>query len=219
MIRGAIFDLDGVILDSLGIWWDLGERFLHAHDMKGREGLAEALFSMSMEEGASYLKGHYPLALSQKEIVWGLQKMLEDYYLYEVEEKKGASALLSFLKEKQIPMVAATSSPRLHVEGALQRLKLLSYFERIYTTEELATSKHSPEIYLKAAEFLKRNPKETLVFEDSLYALKTAKEAGFPVIGVFDAQGEPDQKGLRSQADLYVEDLGEALKDLSEYNL
>ena len=62
-----------------------------------------------------------------------------------------------------------------------------------------------------AAEALHVAPAETLVFEDSLYALKTAKAAGFYTIGVYDADGETDQAGLQMAADLYVRDLHEAV--------
>ena len=68
-------------------------------------------------------------------------------------------------------------------------------------------SKHSPDIYNLAADFLKTKREETLVFEDSLYALKTAKEAGFVTVGVFDEKGESNQAELENQADLYLKKL------------
>ena len=87
----------------------------------------------------------------------------------------------------------------------------LGYFTRLFTTAEVGVSKHEPTIYLLAAEALHAAPAETLVFEDSLYALKTAKAAGFYTIGVYDADGETDQAGLQMAADLYVRDLHEAV--------
>ena len=64
-----------------------------------------------------------------------------------------------------------------------------------------------PDIYNLAADFLKTKSEETLVFEDSLYALKTAKEAGFVTVGVFDEKGESNQAELENQADLYLKKL------------
>ena len=106
-------------------------------------------------------------------------------------------------------MAAATSSPRAHVTRALARLGLLEYFTEIFTTGEIGVSKHKPDIYRMAAEHLGTAPRETVVFEDSLYALQTAKAAGFITIGVYDANGEADQPGLKKTADLYVKRLGE----------
>lgn len=207
MIKGAIFDIDGVLLDSMGIWDDLGARYLRSLDKIPEEGLNKILFSMSMEQGAEYLNEHYGLNKSVKETVDGIGRMLEDYYFYEVLLKPGAKEVLEFLKSKNIKMAAATSSPRTHIEKALSRNGLLGYIDKIYTTGEVGVSKHSPDIYNLASDFLKTKSEETLVFEDSLYALKTAKEAGFVTVGVFDEKGESNQAELENQADLYLKKL------------
>ena len=207
MIKGAIFDVDGVLLDSMGIWDDLGARYLRSLGRIPEEGLNKILFSMSMEQGAEYLNEHYGLNKSVKETVDGIGRMLEDYYFYEVLLKPGAKEILEFLKSKNIKMAAATSSPRTHIEKALSRNGLLGYIDKIYTTGEVGVSKHSPDIYNLAADFLKTKSEETLVFEDSLYALKTAKEAGFVTVGVFDEKGESNQAELENQADLYLKKL------------
>lgn len=60
MIRAAVFDLDGVVLDSMSIWRDLGARYLLHRGLTPEPGLGELLFSMSMEQGADYLRTHYP---------------------------------------------------------------------------------------------------------------------------------------------------------------
>lgn len=218
MIRGAIFDLDGVLLDSMGIWKDLGARYLRSLHIRPEPGLNEILFAMSMEQGAAYLKAHYPLSQSEAEIGDGIARMLADYYFYEVPAKPGAAELLGFLAERSIPMAAATSSPREHVIRALDRLGLLSYLRAIFTTGEVGASKHEPTIYHLAAESLGTVPAETLVFEDSLYALKTAKAAGYRTVGVFDANGEADQAGLRAAAEVYLTALTEFPGHWTELN-
>lgn len=209
MIRGAIFDLDGVLLDSLGIWYDLGARYILSMGMQPVSGMSETLFSMSMEQGAEYLKRTFGLGKRQEEIIADLERILRDYYYNEVPAKEGAKELLAFMQEKGVKMTAATSSPRPHVTEALNRLGLLSYMQEIYTTSEVGESKHSPRIYELAAQSLACPAEELLVFEDSLYALKTAKTAGFRCVGVYDAQGESDQQGLRTTADVYLYKLNE----------
>ena len=210
MTKAAVFDLDGVLLDSMGIWNDLGARYLRSLGVTPEEGLNEILFSMSMEQGAEYLHTHYALPQSAAEVGAVIADMLRDFYFYEVPAKDGAAALLAALTARGVKLAAATSSPREHVTRALERLGLLGYFTRLFTTAEVGVSKHEPTIYLLAAEALHAAPAETLVFEDSLYALKTAKAAGFYTIGVYDADGETDQAGLQMAADLYVRDLHEA---------
>ena len=209
MIKGIIFDIDGVLLDSLGSWDALVARYLMSIGVEPEEGLSEILFSMSMEQGASYLNEHYNLQKSDAEVHMGLSRMLEDFYFNEVLPKAGAKELLEFVKAKGIKITAATSSPRIHIEKALERNGMIMYFEKIFTNSEVGASKHSPEIYNAAAAFLGTKPSETLVFEDSLYALKTAKNAGFNTIGVYDIKGESDQEGVRNTGDHYVKELSE----------
>ena len=92
MAKGAIFDLDGVLLDSMGIWNDLGARYLRSRGLMPEPGLNEILFSMSMEQGAEYLHTHYPLAQSAAEIEAGIETMLRDFYYNEVPAKPSAAS-------------------------------------------------------------------------------------------------------------------------------
>ena len=80
MIKGIIFDIDGVLLDSMLIWNDLGARYLRSIGAVPEDGLNEILFSMSMEQGADYLKEHYKLKESTDSILNGIQDMLKDFY-------------------------------------------------------------------------------------------------------------------------------------------
>ena len=215
MIKGIIFDIDGVLLDSMLIWNDLGARYLRSIGANPEDGLNEILFSMSMEQGADYLKEHYKLEESTESILKGIQDMLEDFYFNEVEAKPGAEELMKYLKDNNVIMTAATSSPRTHVEKALSRNSLLQYIEVIYTTGEIGISKHSPAIYDMAAEYMNLKPEEVLVFEDSLYALKTAKDAGYQTVGVYDKNGETDQEGMKESSDIYVKNLSDVISSVS----
>ena len=206
-IKGAIFDLDGVLLDSMTIWTDLGERYLAMHGIEAEEGLAEILFSMSMEQGAEYLVTNYPLAETAAQAGDGIREMLRDFYYNEVGAKRGAEELLRGIAARGIRITAATSSPRGHVEAALERNGLLQYIPKIFTSAEVGSSKHTPEIYDAAASYMETQRGDTLVFEDSLYALKTAADAGFRAIGVFDADGESDQKGVEETGEIYLKEL------------
>lgn len=210
-IKGVIFDVDGVLLDSMMIWRDLGARYLVSIGSEPEEGLADILFAMSMEQGAAYLKEHYSLSQSEDEILDGLRSMLQDFYYYEVKAKPGACELLSRISSAGIRITAATSSPRGHIEKALERNGLLGYVSRMFTNSEIGKSKHFPDIYNAAAEYMGTSAEETLVFEDSLYALRTASTAGYITTGVYDYMGEPDQAGLEESADIYIHDLSEAL--------
>lgn len=215
MIKGVIFDIDGVILDSMLIWEDLGGRYLRGRGLVPEPDLNRTLFSMSMEQGAEYLSEHYPIGVSADELLSGLRGMMRDFYFDEVIAKEGVRQLLEDLAARGVRITAATSSPREHVTRALARNGLLPFFDKIFTTSEMGTSKHEPVIYNEAAAFMGTQPSETAVFEDSLYALKTAKTAGYKTFGVFDAHGESDQDEMRRTADVYVTRMGDAVTPIS----
>lgn len=211
MIKGAIFDVDGTLLDSMGIWEDVGVRYLKSIGKEPEANLSQILFPMSIEEGAKYVKEHYELPYAIDEIIEGVLSIVRDFYYYEAPLKEGAKELLAALKEKEISMVIATSSERVHIEKAFKRLGIDGYFEKIFTCSEVGESKSSPLIYKKAAEYLCTKPEETLVFEDALHALLTAKSAGFHTLAVYDEASEKDQEALKKEADVYVTALTELL--------
>ena len=210
-INAIIFDIDGVLLDSLFIWKELGRRFIVKHGYTPVPDMDEILFSMSMEQGAAWLKDTFSLENSEEEIMQELENRIQTFYFEEVKAKPGAEALLQRINKLGIPAVAATSSPREHVRKALERNHLLPYLKEIYTTSEIGESKYSPKIYLTAAKSLNSSPNGTLVVEDSLYALITARDAGFQTAGIFDPFGEPDQEQLKKKADIYCRSLNELL--------
>ncbi|HIR26274.1 MAG TPA: HAD family phosphatase [Candidatus Egerieimonas faecigallinarum] len=207
MIRGAIFDMDGTLLDSMGIWEDVGVRYLASRHIQAEENLSEILFPMSLEEGASYLKRRYRLSLDVQEIISGILSVIRDFYVSEVTLKPGAAHFLEELCRMGIPLAAATSSDRELIEAACRRLGILGCFQQIFTCSEIGVGKESPKIYLEAAAALGAPPEEIFVFEDALFALATAKRAGFHTAAVYDASSARDAQALRNCSDLYLEDL------------
>lgn len=98
MIKGIIFDIDGVLLDSMQIWTDLGERYMRSLGVEPEENITEIIFSMSMEEGAQYMKDRYGLKESTEELLEGISGMLRDFYFNEVKAKGGAASLMEEAK-------------------------------------------------------------------------------------------------------------------------
>lgn len=216
MIKGAIFDVDGTLLDSMSIWEDAGGRYLKSIGIEAEPGLGQRMFQMSLEESAAYIKERYHMEESAAEIVAGVLREVGEYYLYEAPLKPGAKDFLCELHEKKVPMVVATSNERKQIENAFERLGILSYFKHIFTCSEVAAGKTQPVIYQKAAEYLGTLPEETYVFEDVLHAIKTASKAGFKTVGVYDRFSEGDQEEIRNTVDFYLSDYSEYDRILNE---
>ena len=121
LIQGAIFDMDGTLLDSMPVWEHASERYLQNKGIKVREKLSEILFSMSMQKGAEYVKVNYHLTESTDEIVAGVNNIVYTAYEKEVQPKEGVREFLDKLQAEGIKMVVATSTDRPMVEAALKR--------------------------------------------------------------------------------------------------
>lgn len=144
MIKSAIFDVDGTLLDSMKIWDNAGERYLSSVGKTAENGLSEKLCDMSLTEGAEYMKKQYALSFSTDEIVSGVLKIIEDFYFYEVGLKNDAKEILQFLESNNIKMIIATSSDKTHIKKAFERLGILKYFTDIVTCSQIGKAKQVP---------------------------------------------------------------------------
>ncbi len=205
-IRGAIFDVDGTLLDSMFIWDTIGETYLRSIGYQPKENLNETFKNMSLRQAARYYQTEYGVTLSIDQIMDGVNAMLERYYRFEVPLKPGAAELLERLRQNGVKLCIATATDRHLVEAALDRCGVLSCFGEIFTCNEVGHGKDEPDIFEEALRFLGTEKAETVVFDDALYAVRTAKEAGFPVAAVYDSH-EKAQDQIRMLADVYLEEL------------
>lgn len=209
-LRGAIFDFDGTLYDSMAIWEDLGADYLRSLGKEPASDLREQLRTMSLDQSAIYLNERYALHLSKEAIIQGINDQIRSYYVSKVLPKAHVRDFLQELKEAHVKMVIATATDKPLIESALERCGLTTYFSEILTCSGVGFGKDQPMIYQKALESLETIKSETLVFEDAFHAAQTAKSAGFVVCGVYDAF-EPKQEELKSLADYYLIDFSQFL--------
>ncbi|MBR5809013.1 MAG: bifunctional hydroxymethylpyrimidine kinase/phosphomethylpyrimidine kinase, partial [Clostridia bacterium] len=207
MIKGAIFDLDGTLIDSMFIWDTIGEDYLKSFGIEPKENLAEVFKTFTLEQAAEYYRNHYNIKLSVKEIVEGINDMVAEMYCTKVALKPGISDFLKRLQTANVKMCIATVTDRSIVEDVLSRLNVREYFSEVFTCGEVGCNKETPEIYRKAIEHLGTPKIETVVFEDALHALKTAKADGFRVAAVYDSH-ESRQAEMKEISDYYITDFG-----------
>ncbi|ODU56137.1 MAG: hypothetical protein ABT01_04560 [Clostridium sp. SCN 57-10] len=205
-ITGAIFDMDGTLLDSMHIWENVGADILRALDITPRDDLREQLRPLSLMQAAEYLIAEYGVQCTVAQIVEIVNGNLEYQYREVVLPKPGATELLEKLRAKGIPMCVATATARHLALAALTRTGLLPYFKGVFTCAEVGKGKDSPAIFLRALDCLGTEKKTTLVFEDALFAIETAKKAGFPVVAIYDASAAAQQEEIRALSDLYARD-------------
>lgn len=110
MIKGAIFDIDGTLLDSMPVWENAGARYLATLGIKARSDLKERLDALSLPEGALYMQTEYKLSVTIEEILEGVNQVVKDFYFKEAVLKPGVCDLIQKLKKNQVRLIIATAT-------------------------------------------------------------------------------------------------------------
>ena len=205
VIKGAIFDLDGVLLDSMGIWDDVDRAFFHAHGMEMPQDYVEKLNSMSFSEGAEYTRRLMGGLLTVDEITAEWQDLSVKLYAEDVHLKPGAAKFLESLSLSGIAISAATDLGEELAIPALKNNGIDHFFSFISTTKAAGKDKKSPDVYLKAAMAMSLRPSECIVFEDILRGIRTASSAGFMTAAIYDGSSDKDWPSLKKEADAAAE--------------
>lgn len=206
---GAIFDLDGTLLDSMPMWRGLGERYLNACGVCPPKDINERISKMSLAEAAEYFREEYGIEKSAEEIAEEVNASVRSEYENNLKLKSGAAEFLERLRRQNVVMCVATATDGILARAALERTGVAMFFKGIISCKDVGEGKTKPKIYEAAREILGTPKEKTIVFEDAYHAAQTAVNAGFALAAVYD-KSEPEQSGLRGIADYYIEDFGGA---------
>ena len=192
MIKGYIFDLDGTLLDSLNVWDNVGNRYLHSIGIQGQDDLDSIMEHMSLDEAAVYMKNTFELTQSVNEIVLGITHIIEEAYEKSIPLKKGAQKVLEKCFDKNYQIIAFTAGSIELATKALIRLNIFHYFQNIYSCQTCGYNKTEVESYLTLVKNISLKVEECIVVEDALYAIETAVTAGFYVKAIHDQANQKD---------------------------
>lgn len=211
-IKGAIFDLDGTILDSMHIWSEIGLLFLKNKGVVPPPGVENEFVKMSMVQAAEYYIKNIDPTATVMDIVNEVNALVQGFYFNEVIKKDGIKEFLDFLKNKNVKMCIATATDKHLVEKALERNGIREYFSEIFTCSSVGAGKDTPVIYDVALEYLGTPKENTFIFEDALYAIETATKAGYNVVGINDISEKADPEDVKKLCDYYINDYSEIYK-------
>lgn len=203
-IKAAIFDMDGTLIDSMGVWSKIDIDFLQKRGFQVPENLKSSIEHLTFLECAEYFKENFALQDTLHEIMNEWTEMAKSEYEYNIKLKPGVKEYLNLLKSLGIKISIATSNSLSLIEKVLKNNEIYCFFDSITTIDEVARGKNFPDIYLLAAKKLGVLPKECLVFEDILPAVLGAKAAGMKVIGVHDTYSAYQQEDIKKHADKYI---------------
>lgn len=208
--RGAIFDLDGTVLDSLGVWHHVDQRFFGARGIPIPEDYVRAIAGMSFLETAEYTVKACGLHESVEDVMAEWLALAADEYAHDVELVPGARAYLRMLKREGVRLAAATANRLTLVEPALTRLGIRELFEAILTTGDIGDrNKSDGALFQMAAARLHVPPAECAVFEDTLEGIRGARAAGMGAYAVKSIACAHHLDEIAPLADAVIEDFSE----------
>ena len=203
--KGAIFDMDGTLLDSMPVWKRLTQGYLKQFGVHITDQDYAVTEGFSQPQVAQYFADRYPELPDAQSLMDGMDRLISARYEAIAKPKEGVLDFLEGLRRRGVKMAIATLTARRHAEKALRDRDMLDYFEFMLTIEDVGISKREPDIYLQAAARMGLEPAECTVFEDAPYACATARRAGFRVCGMVEPAYAAGEDELRASSDLIVE--------------
>ena len=209
--KGAIFDLDGTLLDSMHIWHDVDVEFFRRRNLPLTTDYIEIIKNMHLPAAAVYTKEKYNLKESADEIVGEWLQLCAESYLTNVDLKPGVYDYLKNLHDNGIKMAFATASEKVVCEQTLKNHGIFDFFTDFAYVSEINIGKTEPDIYLLASERIGIPPEDCIVFEDIIEGIRSASKGGFITCGVFDKSSAKDECEIREIADYYIKSFNELL--------
>ena len=211
--KGAIFDLDGTLLDSMDIWREIDTDFLAKRGLKASNDYIAAITPLGFHKAAEYTIKRFGLNETPDAIMNEWTAMSVDAYNSAILLKPYVKEYLASLKKQGIKLAVATASNESLYIPALKHNGIYHLFDAFTTVNEVSRGKGSPDIYLKAAEKIDLLPCDCAVFEDIYAGLKGAKDGGFLTVGVFDKYSDHEKESIMDLSDMYIHNFKELLID------
>ena len=207
--RFAIFDMDGTLIDSMVFWKNLATEYLTSKGiLQIPADILEQIKPMTMSESAALFRREFGLT---GDVEAQMNEMMEDHYRNDIPLKPGVWEYLENLHRQGVRMCVASATAEHLMESCLTRLGVRQYFEFLLSCETVGAGKRSPQVYQESARRLGTVPGEIAVYEDALYAVQTAKAAGFHVVGVYDDSAADSWQAIEQESDEVILNWEEAV--------
>lgn len=212
-IEAVIFDMDGTIIDSMGLWKEIDIEHFAMYGKELPPTLQSEIEGMSFYQTAQYIKEQYDFPETIEEMIDLWNQMARKKYAEDVTFKPGAKEFLDYCKANNIKLGIATSNSRFLYDAVSEHLGFDYYFDCVLTGSEVLNGKPAPDVYLKVAENLNVEPSKCLVFEDIIKGIMAGHNAGMTVCAVDDDYSRSTTEEKKQMAEYYIYDYLELLND------
>lgn len=217
-LKGIIFDMDGTLVDSMGMWRGLATIFLADNGLSPKEdGLDEKVYhQMSISEMKDFFEKEYGLKYPDvKSFQDAYYHAVDPYYQNTIKPIPHVFDFLKLAKDKGFRMCVATATRTRSAMLALERLGFMQYMEFVVCCDDVGVGKSHPDIYLEAAKRLGYTVSECAVFEDAYYCARTAVNAGFYTVGIYEKHAPSEELPMRQICSKYIMGYEDLLKQNS----
>lgn len=213
MIAAALFDMDGLLIDSEPLWQQAEMKVFAELGVNLTAADCASTMGFRIDEVVQHWYSLRPWqAASQAEVQERILDAVIELICAKGERKPGVDAVLSRCQAHSLRIGLASSSYQRVIEAVMRALRLEDYFEVRHSAEFEQRGKPAPDVYLTAAGMLGVKPADCLVFEDSLAGVRAAKAAGMYCVAVPDADAPKDL--LEQEADVTISSLVEFSEEL-----
>jgi sugar-phosphatase len=212
MMKAAIFDMDGLLIDSEPLWRQAEKSTFQQIGIELTDQMCHETLGLRPDEAVSHWYGKFPwTGPGREEIERQLLATVRELVIARGRPLDGVLATLSMLGDAGLKLGLASSSPPTLIETVIDKLGIRDYFSVMRSAVDEVRGKPDPAVYLSAAKMLGVDSANCLAFEDSLRGVRSAKSAGMSVIAVpseqqfYQAEFELADMTLRSLTDFSLD--------------
>ena len=192
MLKGAIFDMDGLMFDTEQIWQKNWNKTADEMGITLPEEFKYNICGTSGKLMNSVIEKYYCVA-DGAPVAAKVKQMVHDDLIDFTPEKPGIHEILEFFRQKGVRMAVASSSTEEVIRRNLKNTNTEDYIEAIVSGAGMKNGKPAPDIFLRAAEMLGIDPKECYVFEDAFNGVTAGYNAGCRTIMIPDMSQPTDE--------------------------
>ena len=210
-IKGVyLFDFDGTLVDSMPSYIEVMLRILDEEGVSYGADIVKIITPLGYGGTAEYYRT-LGVKKTSRELVERMNAYAKDEYAHRIGAKEGVIEILKILKNAGASLNILTASPHTMLDPCLLRLGIYDLFDHVWSCDDFGTTKADPAIYQRAAERMGAAVADVIFVDDNINAVKTAKEAGTTVYGIYDASSADAMKDMKAVSHRYLNCFAELL--------
>lgn len=200
-----LFDFDGTLVNSMSYWADMMTKLLDSHKVSYPHDIIKIITPLGVDATAKYFIDVLKIDMTFDEVIKYMYDWALPVYTDVIKVKSGVVEYLTMLKNKGCSLNVLTASPHETLDPCLKNNGIYDLFDNIWSCSDFGLTKSDVQLFHNVAHKLGKKENEITFFDDNIVAVKTALQAGFNAVGVYDKSGEEFRDELKAVAQMYID--------------